>query len=78
MVNEVLPDVPYAQAVFTIPKMLRRFFLWDHRLYGELCRCVYAATRKFFEAHFPSLERPVPAMIVAPQSFGSLANFHPH
>ncbi len=78
MVDEVLPDVPYAQIIFTIPKMLRPFFLWDRSLYGELCRCAYAATRKFFQAHFPGLQKPVPAMVIAPQSFGSLANFHPH
>jgi hypothetical protein len=29
MVEEVLPDVPYLQLVFTIPKMLRRAFLFD-------------------------------------------------
>jgi len=78
MVEEVLPEVPYAGVVFTIPKMLRRFFLWDRSLYGELCRCAYAATRRFFEAQFPSLERAVPAMVAAPQSWGSLLNHHPH
>ena len=48
MVEEVLPDVPYAQLVLTIPKMLRPSFLWDRKLYGDLCRCAYAATKKFF------------------------------
>jgi hypothetical protein len=78
MVEEVLPEVPYAGVVFTIPKMLRRYFLWNRSLYGELCRSAYAATRRFFEAVFPSLEKAVPAMVAAPQSFGSLLNFHPH
>ena len=78
MVHEVLPDVPYAQLVFTIPKMLRRAVLFDRKLYGELCRSAYRATRKFFEVHFPGLEKAVAAMVAAPQSFGSLLNFHPH
>jgi hypothetical protein len=78
MVEEVLPDVPYAQLVFTIPKMLRPSFLWDRSLYGDLCRAAYHATKKFFEIHFPNLEKPVPAMVASPQSFGSLCNFHPH
>lgn len=94
MVEEVLPHVPYAgvaacaaeRGVPTIPKMLRRYFLWDRALYGELCRCAYAATRRFFEApacaaernHRASLERAVPAMVVSPQSWGSLLNHHPH
>jgi len=78
MVHEVLPDVPYAQLVFTIPKMLRRAVLFDRKLYGELCRSAYGATGKFFEVHFPGLEKAVAAMVAAPQSFGSLLNFHPH
>ena len=78
MVEGVLPDVAYAQLVFTIPKMLRPAFLWDRKLYGDLCRSAYAATRTFFEAQFPSLEKPVPAMLAAPQSFGNLLNHHPH
>jgi len=78
MVDQVLPDVPYAQLVFTIPKMLRRAVLFERKLYGELCRVAYAATRKFFEVHFPGLEKAVAAMVAAPQSFGSLLNFHPH
>ena len=78
MVREVLPDVPYVQLVFTIPKMLRKAFLSGRSLYGDLCRAAYEATRKFFEAHFPTLEKAVPAMVVAPQSFGSLINPHAH
>ncbi len=78
MVEEVLPDVPYVQLVFTIPKMLRKAFLFDRSLYGDLCRAAYEATRKFFEIHFPTLQKAMPAMVVAPQSFGSLLNHHPH
>ncbi len=78
MVGEVLPDVPYVQLVFTIPKMLRKAFLFDRSLYGDLCRGAYEATRKFFEAHFPTLDKAVPAILLAPQSFGSLLNHHPH
>ena len=52
--------------------------LWDRDLYGDLCRSAYAATLEFFQAQFPTLEKAVPAMVASPQSFGSLANFHPH
>ena len=38
MVEEVLPHVPYAGVVFTIPKMLRGHFLWERKLYGDLSR----------------------------------------
>ncbi len=70
--------MPYVQLVFTIPKILRKGFLFRRKLYGELCRAAYAATRKFFAAQFPTLQKAVPAMVTARQSFGSLLNFHPH
>ena len=78
MVEEVLPMVPYVQLVFTIPRMLRPYFLWDRSLYGALSRLAYDSTRELFQAHFPALGRAVPAMVISPQSFGSLLNFHPH
>jgi hypothetical protein len=78
MVEEVLPDVDYAQIIFTIPKMLRKAFLFNRSLVGELCRVAYEAIRMFFTEHFPKLEDPVPAVIIAPQSFGSLLNVHLH
>jgi hypothetical protein len=58
--------------------MLRRQFLFDRELYGDLCRAAYAATLEFFQAQFPALEKAVPAMVASPQSFGSLLNVHPH
>jgi hypothetical protein len=78
MLEEVLPQVPYVQLVFTIPKLLRKAFLFDRSLYGELCRAAYASIRMFFEAQFPGLQGAVPAVVAAPQSFGSLLNHHPH
>lgn len=82
MVEEVLPRVPYRQVVFTIPRRLRKYFLFDRALYGDLCRAAYKATRDFLRtlvpAGFPKLQRAVPAMLVVPQSFGDLLVAHPH
>lgn len=78
MVEDVLPDVAYAPLVFTIPKILRRAFLFDSRLYSDLCRAAYRVVREAFEARFPHLDRPVPAFLASSQSFGTLLNFHPH
>jgi hypothetical protein len=78
MVEEVLPDIDYAQIIFTIPKMLRKAFLFKRPLVGELCRVAYDAIRMFFREHFPNLNDPIPAVIIAPQSFGSLLNLHVH
>ena len=78
MVDDVLPKVPYVQLVFTIPKIFRKAFLFKRSLHGALSRAAYAATKDFFTEHFRAIEGAVPAMVVAPQSFGSLLNFHPH
>jgi hypothetical protein len=78
MVEEVFPHVPVVQLVFTIPKIFRKAFLFKRSLYGDLSRAAYAATLDFFREHFPAIAGAVPGMVVAPQSFGSLLNFHPH
>jgi hypothetical protein len=61
MVEEVLPEVPYVPLVFTIPKILRPAFLFDRKLYGDLCRTAYAVVRAFLEERCggpPNLELP--------------------
>ncbi len=78
MVEEVLPEAPYVSFEFTIPKMLRKLFLFDRGLYGDLARAAYAATRKFLAEQFPAVEHLVPAMVAAPRSWGGLDNFRPH
>ena len=42
----MLPDVAYAPLVFTIPKILRRDFFFDPRLYSDLCRAAYRVVRE--------------------------------
>jgi hypothetical protein len=81
MVEEVLPLVPYRQLVFTIPVTLRKSFLFDRSLYGELCRVAYASTRDFMRERAPLSARQgkaVPAMVVSPQSFSDLLVPHAH
>jgi hypothetical protein len=82
MVQEVLPIVPYRQLVFTIPRRLRKYFLFDRSLYGELCRAAYSSTRDYLRqqapAGFPRLKKAVPAMVVVPQSFADLLVPHAH
>lgn len=74
----MLPEVPYAPLVFTIPKMLRPAFLFDGKLYTVLCRAAYRVVRVALAAHFSQLDAPVPAFLASSQSFGNLLNHHPH
>ena len=81
MVQEVMPLVPYRQLVFTIPIALRKRFLFDRSLNGELSRAAYSSTRDFIRERAPLLARSakaVPAMVVSPQSFGDLLVPHAH
>jgi hypothetical protein len=81
MVEFVLPLVPYRQLVFTIPVALRKAFLLDRSLYGELCRVAYASTRDYMRERGPLPARQskaVPAMVVSPQSYGDLIVPNPH
>ena len=57
-----VPRVPYRQIVFTIPRRLRKHFLFDCSLYGKFCR---AARRSHFSLTRPALAstiRPVRAL----------------
>jgi hypothetical protein len=61
---------------------LRRPFLFDRSLYGELSRIAYSSTRDFLRREaagtFRGVERAVPAMVASPQSFGDLIVHNPH
>jgi hypothetical protein len=81
MVEVLLPVVPYRQLVFTIPIALRKAFLFDRSLYGELCRIAYASTRDYLRERarsFPGRSKAAPAMVVSPQSHGDLLTHNPH
>lgn len=38
--NEVLPELPHRQFVFTMPKALRPFFRHDRRLFAAVSRLI--------------------------------------
>ena len=70
MVEFVLPRVPAPTApCSTIPVALRKSFLRDRSLYGELCRVAYSATRDYLRDRAPHparSSRAVPAMVASP------------
>ena len=46
----LLLEVTYRRVVFAIPKTLRIFFKFRHRLLGELCRLAVKTLTVYFEA----------------------------
>ncbi len=75
--ESVLYPVPHRQYVFSIPKILRKFFLYDRKLLGKLSQCAAKALTKFFKITLGK-KTGIPGIVVAIQSFGDYARFHPH
>jgi hypothetical protein len=64
--------------VFSIPKILRRFFLHDRKLLVELSRCTWESRKTFLQAAVPE-PQAVPAVVACTQTFGDFPErFHPH
>ncbi len=74
--EHVLEPVGHAQWVFTIPKMLRPYFLHHRELLGDLCRASWQTVREMMLA--AAGEEIRPGMVAVIQTFGSTINFHPH
>jgi hypothetical protein len=75
--SKILADVPHAQWVFTLPKMLRPYFLYHRELLGELVRLAYETVREMMVA---AAEQPhaQPGRIAVIQTFGSSLKWNPH
>jgi hypothetical protein len=75
--TEVLKQVPHRQWVFSIPKRLRRYFMYDRSLLSELSRCAWKVLSLYLTQGV-SLDDPKPGAVIAVQTFGDFLNFNPH
>ncbi len=75
--EEVLKEVPHRHFVFSIPKILRRYFLYDRKLLSELSRCAWETLKEVFQEVVPE-EDAVPGAVIAIHSFGDFLGWHPH
>jgi hypothetical protein len=75
--EEVLKAIPHRHFVFSIPKILRRYFLYDRKLLSELSRCAWETLKEFFQEIVPE-EDAVPGAVIAIHSFGDFLGWHPH
>ena len=75
--SKILADVPHAQWVFSVPKMLRPYFLFHRELLGELARLAYETVREMMTV---VVEEPDarPGMVAVIQTFGSSLRWNPH
>jgi hypothetical protein len=65
--NEVLKEVPHRQWVFSLPKRLRVYFLFDRKLLAKLSQCAWKVLSRYLEQSVSS-GNPIPAAVIAVQN----------
>jgi len=74
---DVLKKAPHRHFIFSIPKILRRYFLYDRKLLADLSRCAWESLKVFMQQAVPEKE-PIPGAAIAVQTFGDYLGFNPH
>jgi hypothetical protein len=67
--TQVLKLVPHRQWVLSIPKRLRRYFLFDRKLLAKLSRCAWNVLSAYLKQSAP-LGDAVPGAAIAVHTFG--------
>ena len=75
--HQILAELPHAQWVFSIPKMLRPYFLYKRELLGDLARLAYETVREMMAAASDESDAR-PGMVAVIETFGSSLKFNPH
>ncbi len=75
--ENILKYVPHRQWVFSIPKRLRIYFMFDRSLLSKLSQCAWKVLRQYLRQAVAD-EDAVPGAVIAIQSFGDFLNFNPH
>jgi len=75
--QEVIKAIPHRHFIFSIPKILRRYFMFDRKLLSELSRCVWETLKVAMQEAVPERD-PIPGAVIAIQSFGDFLGFNPH
>jgi hypothetical protein len=69
----MLGKVPYRHVVFSIPKILCRYFLYDRDLLSDLSRCAWESLKLFLQEAVPQ-KNSISGAAIATQTFGDLPN----
>lgn len=75
--ENVLYPIPHRQYVFSIPKIIRRYFLYDRKLFGKLAKCATTSLTIFFQTVLKK-KYGIPGIALTIQSFGDYTKWHPH
>ncbi len=63
--------------MFSIPKILRKYFLYDRELLADLSRCAWDSLKAFLQEAVPEND-PIPGVVTAMQTFFDFLSFNPH
>lgn len=75
--DELLENVGHCLWTFTIPKMLRPYFMYQRELLGELARLAYETIYELMSDAVGD-DKARPGVVAVPQTFGRVLNVHPH
>jgi len=75
--ENVLKSVPHRQWVFSIPKRLRIYFMYDRSLLSKLSRCAWKVLSIYLKQSV-SDHNATPGSAIAVHTFGDFQNFNPH
>ncbi len=75
--ENIIYPVPHRQYVFSIPIILRKYFLYDRKLLSGLCRSAHESLLVFFRTTLGKPEGVI-GTVMAIQTFGDYAKWHPH
>jgi hypothetical protein len=74
---DVLKKIPHQHFVFSIPKIRRRYFLYDRKLLADLSRCAWESLKVFMQEAIPEND-PILGAVIAMQTFGDFLGYNPH
>jgi len=75
--SNVLKKVPHRHFVFSIPKILRKYFLFNRKLLKELSRISWDIVKDYYTSTCRK-EGANPAAVAVIQTFGDYLSFNPH
>jgi len=75
--DELLENVGHCLWTFTLPKMLRPYFMYQRELLGDLARLGYETIKELMIEAVGN-DKARPGVVAVPQTFGNSINPHPH
>jgi hypothetical protein len=75
--DELLENVGHCLWTFTLPKMLRPYFMRHRELLGDLARLAYETIKELMIDAVGD-DKARPGVVAVPQTFGNVLNPHPH